>query len=65
MDKYVEALKEEREACFRRGKMDRVAAIDAELARFEKPKKDPEIETASITPPVEMAKRGPAKKKQA
>jgi len=32
---YVRALKEEREGYARSGKTDRVAAVDAELARFE------------------------------
>jgi hypothetical protein len=65
MSKYVDALKEERDACLRAGKKDRVRAIEAELARLGEAPKEQVIETASLDPQVEVARRSPAKKKKA
>jgi len=62
-DGYIVALRVEREGCALAGRSDRVAAIDAELARCGAAAVAPEIEFAVVTPEVETAvvKRGPGR----
>jgi len=63
-DGYIVALRVEREGCALAGRSDRVAAIDAELARCGVAAVvTPEIEFAVVTPEVETAvvKRGPGR----
>lgn len=52
MHKYVEALKEERHACVRAGKHDRVASIDELLAALGAA---PEVEVAAVAVDAEVA----------
>jgi hypothetical protein len=50
MTTEVQALLEERRACLERGFADRVAEVDAELARFGVVVEDEVVETATAGP---------------
>jgi hypothetical protein len=73
MDKILAALTEEREACVRRKATDRVAAIDAEIARLRNIARASEdvvqiaapVETASVEKTAERAVRTTAKRRKA
>jgi hypothetical protein len=60
---YGAALRIERQGCVETGQQDRVAAIDAELARIGEADAAPVIESASLaTPETAAIKRGRSRK---
>jgi hypothetical protein len=67
MDKLLNALREERDGCARRGLTDRVAAIDAEIARLTGAPARAEsaaVEVATVEPQTETAARKPVKRRK-